>query len=108
MELKAVLAFVRRSALDKVEDKLHEIGVKGLTMMKVKGHGEYADFFSRNGMIEYVEMMIFTEKTKAEAVTAAIMEAAHTGVPGDGIVAVLPVDKVFHIRTRSEVAPADL
>ncbi|MGN2393535.1 P-II family nitrogen regulator, partial [Pelomicrobium sp. G1] len=41
MELKAVLAFVRRSALDKVEDKLHEIGVKGLTMMKVKGHGEY-------------------------------------------------------------------
>lgn len=36
------------------------------------------------------------------------MEAAHTGVPGDGIVAVLPVDKVFHIRTRSEVAPADL
>jgi nitrogen regulatory protein P-II 1 len=37
-----------------------------------------------------------------ETITAALMDAAHTGVPGDGIVAILPVEKFFLIRTRSE------
>jgi nitrogen regulatory protein PII len=30
------------------------------------------------------------------------MEAAHTGVPGDGVVAILPVDRLFLIRTKEE------
>ncbi len=30
------------------------------------------------------------------------MDAAHTGDPGDGIVAVVPIEKFYLIRTRSE------
>jgi nitrogen regulatory protein PII len=35
------------------------------------------------------------------------MDAAHTGLPRDGIVAVMPVEKLFLIRTRSEAAPGE-
>ena len=45
---------------------------------------------------------IFTKTDEVEAVASAIMDAAHTGVPGDGVVAVLPIDKLDLIRTRSE------
>jgi len=31
-----------------------------------------------------------------------VMEAAHTGLEGDGIVAVLPVETVYHIRTKEK------
>lgn len=30
------------------------------------------------------------------------MEVAHSGGPGDGIVCILPVEKVFRIQTKSE------
>ena len=31
------------------------------------------------------------------------MEVAHTGMEGDGIVAVIPVEKLYRIRTKSEI-----
>ena len=37
-----------------------------------------------------------------ESITTAIMDGAHTGEPGDGIVAVVPIEKFYLIRTRSE------
>lgn len=45
---------------------------------------------------------IFTKTEEVELITAAIMEAAHTGVPGDGVVAVLPIGSLYLIRTRCE------
>lgn len=34
-----------------------------------------------------------------------ILDAAHTGSPGDGIVAILPVNRVYTARTRSDAIP---
>jgi len=45
---------------------------------------------------------VFIGQHRAEEVARAIMEAAHTGMEGDGIVAVLPVESVYHIRTRQK------
>jgi nitrogen regulatory protein P-II 1 len=36
------------------------------------------------------------------------VDAAHGGVEGDGIIAVLPVEKLYRIRTRSEVKPGEI
>lgn len=36
------------------------------------------------------------------------MDAAHTGLEGDGIVAVLPVYNVYRIRMRAEMHPEEL
>ncbi len=105
MDIKQIVAIIRRDKLEEVEKKLQGMGVERINVSKVKGYGEYHDFFARDWMIEEVRLEIFTRKGKVETITAAIMDAAHTGVPGDGIVAVVPVEKFFLIRTRSEAIP---
>jgi len=41
-------------------------------------------------------------------VAGAIMDAAHLGMAGDGIVAILPVEKLYRIRTRSPAEADDI
>ena len=105
MDIKQIVAIIRRDKLEEVEKKLQGMGVERINVSKVKGYGEYHDFISRDWMVEEVRLEIFTRKGKVETITAAIMDAAHTGVPGDGIVAVVPVEKFFLIRTRAEAIP---
>ena len=105
MEIKLIVSIVRRDRLQPVEEKLKEVGVERINVSKVKGYGEYRDFFAPDWMVEEVRIEIFTRKDKAETIASAVMEAAHTGVPGDGVVAILPVDKLFLIRTKAEATP---
>ncbi|MBI2313942.1 MAG: P-II family nitrogen regulator [Betaproteobacteria bacterium] len=105
MALSVVVAIIRPGVLEPVEKKLQEMGVRGITVARTKGYGEYANFFSRDWMVDQVRIEIFTEQDRAELIAAAILDAAHTGSPGDGIVAILPVEKVFDVRTRSEEIP---
>ena len=107
MENKLIVAIIRRDRLEDVEKRLQDMGVERINVSKVKGYGEYHDFFARNWMVEEVRIEIFTKKDEVDMITAAIMEAAHTGLPGDGVVAVVPVEKFFLIRTRSEATPQE-
>ena len=107
MEIKLIVAMIRRDRLEQIEKALQEIGVERINVSKVKGYGEYHDFFARSWMVEEVRLEICTRADEVEAITAAIMSAAYTGLPGDGIVAVVPVEKLFLIRTRSEATPEE-
>ncbi|TMG85894.1 MAG: P-II family nitrogen regulator [Betaproteobacteria bacterium] len=107
MGLSYVIAVVRADALEAVEQKLIGIGVRGLTVVKVKGLGRHANFFSRDWLSEEAKLEIVAHEDRVDAITRAIMEAAHTGDPGDGIVTVLPVSSFHRIRTRSEALPED-
>ncbi|MFC3108376.1 P-II family nitrogen regulator [Undibacterium arcticum] len=102
MNLKYVIAIIRPDVLAALETKLGSLHVRGLTVTKVKGFGEYTDFFSKNHLTEHLKVEIFLEESKVEELTNAIMDVAHSDIPGAGILAVLSVDKFFHIRTRSE------
>lgn len=102
MEFRKINAILRSHALNDVEKRLKEMDVKGITVTRVKGLGEEIDLLRENSLVPHARIEIFTEKTKAEKIANAIMEAAHTGGPGDGIVCILPVEKVFRIRTKSE------
>jgi nitrogen regulatory protein P-II 1 len=108
MELRKVTAIIRSDTLDRVEERLQNIGVKGLTVTNVKGFGEYANFFTHTWLVTHSRIEIFTEKNRAEQIAGAIMQAAHTGGAGDGIVVLLPVEKVFRIRTKNEAQPGEL
>ncbi|MFN7085248.1 MAG: P-II family nitrogen regulator [Burkholderiales bacterium] len=107
MDIKIIIAIIRTDRLEKVEKELQRIGVECISVSKVKGYGEYQDFFERDWMVEEVRLEILTRREEVDAITAAIMAAAHTGLPGDGVVAVVPVEKLFLIRTRSEVTADD-
>ena len=105
MDINLIVAVIRRDKLESVEQELKDIGVERINVSKVKGYGEYHDFFARNWMVEEVRLDIFTRKDEVETITTTIMNAAHTGLPGDGVVAVVPVEKFFLIRTRAEATP---
>ena len=66
------------------------------------GFGEYANFYEPDWLYSHVRIEVFTGKLKADEMTEAIMEAAHTGIEGDGIVAILPVESFYHIRTKEK------
>lgn len=100
-----VTAIIRGDALEKVERRLQEIGVNGISVMRVKGYGEYANFYSPEGLTSHVRVEIFTAALSADTIAQSIMDAACSGVPGDGIVAVYPVAKVYRIRNRSVMQP---
>lgn len=103
MELKKIVAIVQTHVLENVEGRLVDMGVKGISVSRVKGYGEYANFLNPDWFVTHARIEIFTEKSRVDEIVAAILEIAHTGASGDGIVAVLPVEKLYRIRTKSAV-----
>ena len=108
MELRKVTAIIRTAVFEKVEKRLQAMGVHGMSVARVRGYGQYANYFATDWLVTHLRIEIFTERTKAEQFAAAIVEAAHCGAPGDGIVVILPVEKMFRIRSKSEVRPDEL
>lgn len=101
-----IIANFREDKLNDVEKRLERLGVERLNVCKVKGFGEYHNYFAQNWLTREVRLEAFTKEEEVEAVACAIMEAAHTGAPGDGVVAVVPIEKLYLIRTRGEANPA--
>ena len=102
MEIRLVTAIFPRDRLEAVEERLRRIGVERVDVSRVRGYGEYRNFYSRDWMVDEIRLDLFTRANEVPSIAAAIMEAAHTGEPGDGIVAVVPIEKFYLIRTRSE------
>jgi nitrogen regulatory protein P-II 1 len=100
-------AVIRTSRLDAVKEALHEIGVEGMTVLEVRGHGRqkgHTEFYRGQ---EYTVDLI--PKTKLELVLAddiaekavqAIMGAARTGKIGDGKIFLSRIDDVIRIRNE--------
>jgi nitrogen regulatory protein P-II 1 len=108
LELRKVIAIIRSRLLEDVEERLKKIGVEGLTVTRVKGYGEAKSIWSQDWLGTHARIEVFAEKARAYEIASAIMEVAHTGGPGDGIICVLPVEKIFRIRTKSEIKPNEI
>ncbi len=100
MDYCKVTAIIRSRSLEDVEQALERIGVPGITISRVKGYGEYVDYFRRDLMVTHFRVEVFIESARAEEIAGIIMETAHTGYAGDGIVAVIPVAALYRIRTK--------
>lgn len=103
MSFRKVTAIVRSELLEQVEARLVDAGVEGLTVVPVKGYGEYANLFSHDWMVRHAQVEIFAAREKVPEIVGAIMAAARTGSPGDGIVAVQPVEHLYRVREENPV-----
>lgn len=108
MEYRKVTAIVRATQLESIEKALLAVDVKGLSITQVSGFGEYHNFYQPDMLTRHARIEIFATADRADQVARCIMDAAHLGQPGDGIVAILPVEKLYRIRTGSVVAPDEL
>ena len=105
MELRLVVAIIRTHALESVEKRLQEMGVRGLTVIRARGFGASPNLFSRDWLVDQVKIEIYLEQDRVDSIVAAILDTAHSESPGNGIVAVLPVEKVYSVSTKGEEAP---
>ncbi len=103
MEYRKITAIFRCDACKKVERRLQEVGVQGFSLSHIEGYGEYADLYSSDWMTRHARLEIFTEAAKVDIIVEAIMDSAHVGLAGDGIVTVQSVEKLYRIRTRREI-----
>lgn len=100
MNYRKITAIIHPSKLEAVEEKLKQLGVPGISVGKVKGYGEAPDFFSHDWTSANARIEIFIEADTAQRVAEGIMDAAHTGQEGDGMIAILPVESLYRVRTR--------
>jgi nitrogen regulatory protein P-II 1 len=105
---RRVTAIVRIERLGHVVKALQDLHVSGVSISRVKGYGEYADFFSRDWMSPYVRIEIFTSTERAVRVSDALLGAASTETRGDGIVAVEAIESVLRIRSGSPIPPDEM
>ncbi len=107
-EYSKITAIVRRDCLETVEERLRARGVRGISVSHVKGYGEYSNFYARDWLVAHARIEIFSDRNDAETIAETILDAAHSGTAGDGIVSIQPVDKVYRIRTRSEARAGEI
>ena len=107
--MKLVVAIVRPDKLNDVLESLFHADVRGLTIQRVQGHGgeterveTYRGTTVKMELSEKVRIEIGVSDHFVAPTVAAILRAARTGAVGDGKVFVLPVEKVYRIRTGEE------
>ena len=107
--MKLVVAIVRPEKLSSVLESLFRAEVRGLTISRVQGHGgeterveTYRGTTVKMELSEKVRVEIGVSDHFVEPTVAAILAAARTGEVGDGKIFVLPVEKVYRIRSGEE------
>ena len=103
---KKIEAIIRPEKLNEVKAKLHEIGIVGMNVAEIQGHGRQGGIVlaGRTGsyqvdMLPRIQLNIVLSDHNVERTIDAISEASRTGEAGDGLIFVYPVDDVIRIRT---------
>ncbi len=104
--MKLITAIIRPEKLQDVKLALFRIGVSGITLSRVSGHGGERDVVQQyRGDTVVLE---FHDKVRLEMACSdafvrrcvdAIANSARTGDVGDGKIFVQPLDEVVRIRT---------
>jgi nitrogen regulatory protein P-II 2 len=112
--MKLITAIIKPFKLDEVRGALTQLGVNGMTVTEVKGFGRQKGHTEVYRGAEYtvnllpkVKIEVAVAGAQAEAVVAAIRQAANTGSIGDGKIFVSPIEQMMRIRT-GETADAAL
>jgi nitrogen regulatory protein P-II 1 len=114
--MKLVVAIIRPEKLNDVLEALYLAEVRGLSISRIRGHGgetetveTYRGTTVKVELHDKVRLEIGVSDPFVQPTVKAILAGAATGEVGDGKVFVLPVEKVYRIRTgeedRSAVTP---
>lgn len=101
MAISKISAIVQPDRLQAIEQCLLELDVPGYSCFEVKGRGHYANLFASDGTTQHTCIELFISNDRAKEVAEEIMDAAHTGVGGDGIVTIESIDALYKIETKS-------
>jgi nitrogen regulatory protein P-II 1 len=107
--MKKVEAIIRSEKLDDVRDALKELGVNGLTVSEVRGHGrqkgvkkQWRGTSYTVDLLPKVKLETVVPSAQAQDVAKAIVSGAKTGEVGDGKIFILPVESIYRVRTGEQ------
>src|SRR5262245_31469799 len=99
-------AIVRPDKVEAVKESLGQLGIAGMTVTEVRGHGKQkghtAIYRGREYTVDLLPKMqieVVVGDTVFEQVVKAIILAARTGEIGDGRIFAIPVSHSYRIRT---------
>ena len=111
--MKYIIAVIKPHKLDEVREALGALGVQGITVTEVKGHGRQRGHTEFYRGAEYtvtfvpkIKIEVAVEEALAPRVVEAIKIAGQTGQIGDGKIFVLGLEEVVRIRTGETGAAA--
>lgn len=111
--MKKIEAVIKPFKLEDVKDALLELGVTGMTVTDVKGHGRQQGHSELYRGAEYVvdflpklKVEIAVDDAMCDEVIKTIVNAARTGKIGDGKVFVSDLENIVRIRTGEEGSEA--
>ncbi len=108
--MKKIECFIRPEKIEPVKKAISEIGIKGMSIYEVKGHGNQGGIWltSRTGRycVEWIDKLkleiVVSSGVDIEKIIDLIVEKAQTGKPGDGKIFITSVEQAIRIRTREK------
>ncbi len=104
--MKYIIAIIKPFKLEEVREALGAIGIQGITVTEVKGHGRqrgHTEFYRGAeyavSFVPKVKIELALESGLADRAVEAIRNSAQTGQIGDGKVFVLPLESAVRVRT---------
>ena len=104
--MKKVEAVIKPFKLDEVKERLHEVGIKGITVTEAKGFGRQKGHTELYRGAEYavdflpkIKKEVVMEYDQVDQAVEAIQTSAFTGRIGDGKIFVSTIDHAIRIRT---------
>ncbi len=104
--MKLIKCIVRPNKVDEVKDALEKLGVSGMTVSEVRGHGKqkghtaiYRGKEYNVSLLPKMEIEVVVSAAVVDEAIKAVIQAARTGEIGDGRVFVMPVEQTYRIRT---------
>lgn len=106
-------AIVQPNRFERVKDALIELGVDGMTVSEVRGHGRqkghtetYRGREYETDLLPKVKLELVLEDKLVDTVIDAIVNTASTGKIGDGKIFLWKVDEAIRIRNQERGAAA--
>ena len=111
--MKKIEAVIKPSKLEEVQDALSEVGIKGMTVIEVRGFGQqkghteiYRDSEYTVNLLPKIKIEVVVSDSNAAVAVATVVKSARTGQIGDGKIFVSAIEQAVRIRTEelNEVA----
>jgi len=106
-------AIVQPNRFEQVKDALIELGVDGMTVSEVRGHGRqkghtetYRGREYETDLLPKVKLELVLDDKLVDTVVDAIVKTASTGKIGDGKIFLWKVDEAVRIRNQERGAAA--
>jgi nitrogen regulatory protein P-II 1 len=105
MIMKKMEAVIQPSKLDAVKEALHELGIQGMTVSEVRGHGRqkgHSEIYRGHeytvDLLPKIKVEVVLADTLVEPAVEAIIKAARSGKIGDGKIFLSDVSEAIRIR----------